>query len=216
MPKNIINTVVFANRGSTPLSSALFDERELCDEFGALDKEQLKANQMSQCRYAEGKYEFSIVPDRIIIRSNRDQEVLPSALINAAHKVVRAIEPMRKIISVTALGINCEATFFAKEVGREGTALCRDMTMGPIANHLLQGLSVYAGSTSFICFSNQIQYTIRVEPEHAAQGHDLFTDVNGHQDIKTEDSLQQKLGAVGEIRGQIEQFHRQVLTLKEI
>lgn len=215
MPKSITNTVVFANGGKSPFSSHLFDERELCDEFGALDQGQIKANEIIQCRYAEGKYEFSIVPDQIVIRSYRDQKVLPPILIDAAEKIVRAIEPMRKIISVGALGTNCEATFSAQEVGSEGKELCLQMTMSPIAKHLLEGQSLYAGSTAFICFTNKIQYTIRVEPEHAVQGRDIFTDVNGHQNIKKEEPLQEKLDAVGEIRGQIEQFHRQILTLKE-
>ena len=215
MPKNILNTIVFTNGGNNPFPSTLFDERELCDEFGALDREQFKANQMSLCRYAEGKYEFSIMPDRIVLRSLQDQEVLPSTLIEAAEKVARELDSLKKMITVASLGLNCEATFYEKEVGMEGIALCNAMTKNPITDHLLQGLSIYAGHTALICLSNQVQYTFRIEPEHAVRGQDLFTDVNGHQNIKTGDSLQQKLGAAEEIRWQIEQFHQQVLAIKK-
>lgn len=216
MPKSVINTIVFANRGEAPFSNALFDERELCDDFGPLDDDQVKINHTLQCQYAEGRYEFTIGPDRIFLRSNQDHEVLPPVLVNATHKVAGALEPMRKIIPVTAFGMNCDTAFFAKEVGIEGKDLCHSMAMNSFSRHLLQEQSFrLVGSVSFICSANQILYTLRVEPEHATQGADIFTAVNAHQDIKTEDSLQQKVNAAEEIRGQIEQFHRQVLTLKE-
>lgn len=215
MSKNIVHTIVFVKGGENVFSGSLFEERELCDEFGPLDREQLKTGQMSQFRYAEGKYEFLVLPDRINIRSNKDQEILPSVLIDATQKVVRELETMKKVIPVAAVGINCEATFSAQEIGTEGKDLCNAMIAGPIATHLLEGQSLHMALTSFICPSGRVQYSIRVEPEHATQGRDLFVSINGHQDVQAGASLLEKLEAVEEVRGQVERFHQQVLSLKE-
>ena len=215
MPKNIVNTIVFVNGGGNTFSSSLFEEKELCDEFGSLDKEQLKTGQMSQFRYAEGRYEFLVLPDRVNIRSNQDQEILPSVLIDAARKVVRELESIKKVIPVVAVGINCEATFLAQEIGTEGKDLCNAIMTNPIATHLLEGQSLHMAFASFVCLSDRVRYTIRVEPEHATQGHDLFVGVNGHQDVQAGASLSDKLEAVEEVRGQVGRFHQQVLSLKE-
>ncbi len=215
MPKNIINTIVFVNGGPNLFFGSMLDERALCEEFGALDQGQLKSDQMSLSRYSNGRYQLAIAPDRINIQSNKDQDLLPSVLIAASQKVAGELESMKKVVPVSAVGINSDATFPAQEIGQEGKDLCNAMLTNPIAAHLMKGQSLRLASASFICLSDRVRYTIRVEPEHAVQGRDLFIGVNAHQDVTAGDSLLEKLSAIEEIREQITILHRQVLSLKE-
>lgn len=213
MPRKYISTIVFVGKGENVFPGSVIGEQTLHNEFGPLDTDQLKTGPFSQFRYAQGRYEVLVVPDRVILRSNKDQEVLPPVLIDAARKVIVELEPMRKAIPVVAMGINCEATFTAQEIGREGRELCKTMLDTPIATHILQGKSLHMALGSFICLSPHVQYTIRVEPEHATQGRDLFVNVNGHQTVQDQDSLSEKLEAAEEVKEQITTLHQQINSL---
>ena len=217
MPKNVVNAVVIVAKQGRNFPSSIIDEHELTAEFGDLDTQQIKTDQFSQFRYAGGQYEVLVLPDRINIRSVQGREVFPAPLITVAQKIARELEPAKKVLPLAAVGLNCEMTFYQQEVGREGKEWGKKMVAGPITDHLLTGqdFGLKMASASLILRSQHVLYTIRVEPEYATQGRDFFVAVNGHQDLRADDSLVTRLGAVEEVRGVAETFRQQVLSLKE-
>ena len=124
MPTVILSSFVLIGG---QFAAAMFNERDFCDEFGSLEKDQIKAGPIGRFSYSAEKYGFQVVPDRIDIRC-RDEDVLPEALIAAAQRVVERLEPARPAISVSAVGINCDTVFQTQEIGQDGVSFCRSLT----------------------------------------------------------------------------------------
>ena len=193
----------------------MFDERVLCEEFGQLDKDQIKAGPIGRFSYSKGQYEFWVVPDRIDIRCH-DRTILPNKIIEVARKVADELEPMRKAIPISAVGINSDAIFDSQEINKEGIEFCRALTDTPLSQHLLMDQQVPSSFVTFTFPSNTVQYNIRLEPERGSQGRDLLVAINGHQDVVSGDRLEDKLKAVDEVREQVERFHAQIIASKEV
>ena len=217
MPKNIINSIIIVAKQGRNFPNSIINEHELVAEFGDLDQSQIKTEQFSQFRYAGGQYEMLVLPDRIDIRSTQGQDILPAPLVTVARKIAQELDPMKKALSLIAMGINCDMTFYHQEVGREGKEWGKEIVAGPIVDHLLTGqtLGLAMASASLILRSQRVLYTVRVEPEYATQGQDFFIGVNGHQDLRADDSLVTRLDAVEEIRGVVGTFRQQALSLRE-
>ena len=188
----------------------MFDERALIDPFGPLEKDQIKAGPVGQFRYARGAYGFSVTPDRVDIRCS-GREILPLPLSAAATIVAEQLEPVRGFIS--AVGINCDAVFYAQEIGREGREFCQTLTETDLFRHVYNDHTNVATLSIASAFPGHAiqQYNIRLEPESRSQGRDLFVAFNGHQDISFTDSLREKLAGIEEVRSQVEQFHSRFL-----
>lgn len=210
MPKSIINALVFVGR---EFNTSMIDERRLMDTFGPLTGDQIKAGPVGQFRYANDGASLSVAPDRIDIRQ-AGREVLPQSLIQAGRDVAQQVEPIRGFIS--AVGINCELTFYSQEIGKEGKDFCTELTATPLfAQVCSQHLPVAVHSVAYAFRGIAIeQYNIRLEPEHRTQGRNLFVALNAHQTIVFSDNLQQKLEAIEEVRGQVELLHQQVLATR--
>ena len=210
MPKRIINTLVFVGGD---FSASMFEERDLCEVFGPLERDQIKAGPIGRFSYSKGQYEFWIAPDRIDIRCH-DRTILPNEIIAVARKVAGELEPMRKAVPISAVGINCDAIFYSQEIDREGSEFCRALTETPLSQHLLTEQRESLSVVTFTFPSDTVQYNIRLEPERGSRGRDLFVAINGHQDVTSGDRLEGKLEVVDEVGKQVRHFHHQITSSK--
>lgn len=210
MPKNHINSIVFLGR---EFDVSLFDEKELTPPLGSLDKNSVRAGPIGNFAYSRGHYSFQITPDRIDIRHS-GEAILPPALLNAAEIVVNQLQPVRGLVS--AVGINCDAVFSAREIGKSGKEFCQAL----MDNRLFQ--SLYAGcpdaapssiSTTFLGRSNEMQNTVRIESDKSSGQQDLMVAFNGHQLVTVRDDIKVKLDAISEVKNHVTQLHKQIVSL---
>ena len=191
MPISYTSSVVFAGG---QFAASMFDEREFCTGFGPLEADQIKAGPIGRFQYFRGRYQFNVVPDRVELQCN-DPLILSEALITAAGRVIERLEPVRSVVSVSGIGLNCDAVFSAREIGRSGSVWCRSLMDTPRTQRLFE-----QEVESFAQFSFQIEgvrYVVRLEPHAQSQGENLFVAVNGHQDLAAAGPMEEKLQAVG-------------------
>lgn len=206
MPTVMLSSFVFIGG---QFAAAMFNERDFEKGFGPLDENQIKAGPVGRFSYSGGKYDFWVAPDRIDLRC-RDENALPKTLIDATQSVVERLEPARPAISVSAVGINCDAVFQAQEIGQDGISFCRSLTDTTLSRNLVDQPS----STPIVVFAfpdGAVRYQVRLEPEpQQSQGKDLVVAINGHQDVTTSDPLGNKLDAVEEVRNWVMELHRRL------
>ncbi len=201
MPTSIVSSFVVLGG---EFAAVMFDERDFCNGFGPLERDQVKAGPIGRFSYLGGKYEFWVAPDRIDIRC-RDQDVLPDALIAAAQRVVERLEPARPVISVSAIGMNYDVIFLAQEIGQEGHLWCRSLTNTSLSQSLFE--EPFMSTATFSFQSGAVRYGVRLEPDNQSQGKNLVVAINAHQDVTATDMLGEKLQAVGEVREQVAKLH---------
>ena len=210
MPKSILSTIVFVGR---EFNASMFDERKLEAFFGTLKGDQIKAGPIGQFRYTRDNASFSVTPDRVDLRYG-GREILPDALVKAGAEMVERLEPVRGFIS--AVGINCDTVFYSQEVDKEGNEFCQHLTASPLFQQVYRGyenLFTRSVASAFPGIAVE-QYNIRLEPEGASHGRDLFVALNAHQNVTLSDNLKKKLEAIAEVRGQVERLHQQILATK--
>lgn len=208
MPKSILSTIVFVGR---ELHASMFDERTLEAMFGPLKGDQIKAGPIGQFHYSHDNASFSITPDRVDLRYG-GREILPPALIQAGTEITKRLEPVRGFIS--AVGINCDVAFYSQEIGKEGKIFCQELTESPLFQQVYQGyndLHVRSVASAFPGIAVK-QYNVRLEPESASQGRDLFVAFNAHQDFTLSDDLTKKLEVMAEVREQVTRLHQQIIA----
>ena len=166
MPKSIISTIVFVGR---EFDISMFDERALTEPFGRLEKDQIKAGPVGQFRYARGVYGFSVTPDRVDIRCS-GREILPPALSAAGTIIAEQLEPVRGFIS--AVGINCDAVFYAQEIGQEGREFCQTLTETNLFRHVYNDHTNVATLSIASAFPGHAiqQYNIALNPRARHRG----------------------------------------------
>ena len=197
MPTVILSSVVFIGG---EFAASMFNEHDFCERgFGPLEKNQIKVGPVGRFSYSKGKYDFWVAPGRIDLRC-QDEAPLPRTLIDTAQSVIERLEPARPVISVSAIGINCDTVFQAQEIGQDGISFCRSLTETPLSRRLVDQSS----TTPIVVFTfpdGDVRYQVRLEPEpRQSQGKDLVVAVNGHQDVTTPDPLSNKLHAVEEVK----------------
>ena len=209
MPTGILSSLVFVGGA---FATAMFDERSLCEYFGDLDREQIKMGPVGRFSYARGKYNFSVAPERIDIQCN-DPAIIPESLIRGVRTVLSVLEPAKKSIPVSGVGINCNAVFDPQEVGQEGNVFCQALMVNSISQDILGGnVESLAVGMNFRFLTKSVRYAIRIEPENSSQGKNLSVAINGHQDVAETDLLAKKLEAVDEVRDYVAAFHHRITT----
>lgn len=201
MPARILNSIVFVG---SDFKADLFDERDLCEGgFGPLDKEPIKAGPIGRFSYSGSKYEFWIAPDRIDIRCH-DTDIIPSSLLKVTtQQIIAVLEPIKKAVQVSGVGINCDAILTPREIGgREGGDFCRALTDTAFSQVFLPEQPFNAAVT-YSFAKGDLRCNIRIEPEATSQGRNLFLAFNGHQSVTVADSLEGKLEVADSIRDEV-------------
>ncbi len=210
MPKRTISALVFVGR---EFSTSMFDERLLCQDFGQLDKEPIKAGPIGQFSYSQGKYAFMIAPDRVNIRCSEQSAILSDKFISGGRKLAEVVERVRKVAPVTGFGINCDASFYSQEIDNgRGDEFCRRLMNTSLSQHILAGHPEFKSTAAFIFLSGAVRYTVRIEPEAETNGRDLFLAINAHQDVTLNDNLNDQMNAVNDVIAEVRHLHGRILS----
>ena len=210
MPKKYTNTVVFVGR---EFDVSLFDEKELTQPFGSIDKNSVRAGPIGDFTYAHGHYNLLVTPNRIDIRHS-GEAILPPALLAAAEIVVGQLQPVRGLVS--AVGINCDAVFSYQEIRKTGKEFCQALSEDKVFQHLYKdhpNAATSSVSTVFSSRDNLIKHTVRIEPEQKSNQEDLLVAFNGHQVVTVRDDIKVKLNAIDEVKDHVTRLHRQIVSL---
>ena len=196
------NSVVFVGGDFSP---AMFDERALFG--GRLGPDQVRIGPIGQFRYADDTYRVEISPNRIDL-AHKGAEIMPDELIAAARAVAAEIEPARRAVGVSGVGMNCDTVIDRRVVGARGVDFCSRLTQSGLSE--LVDSSEIAVSVQTRFPSGVLHYTVRIEPHGPSAGDDLFLAVNGHRDISMEDKIGEKLDRAPAFRAYVSSLHERV------
>ena len=175
-------------------SPSMFDERELFG--GALDQERtMVAGMAAQFTYRSGTCRFSVIPNRIDIKAS-ETAVLSDDLLCNGRLVFQALEKYRGAVSISAYGINCDATVALD--GVTGASYCSRMVSKTRLNTMLLGhaRSDVAHWLKGVFQLDGLAFSVRVEPHADTQGQNLFVAINGPQEAgRPGRSARRRLGA---------------------
>ena len=174
-------------------SRQLFDERELFAE--PMTKDYVALGDIGNFTYGSSAYTFSVVPNRITLNHNSDS-VLSDALLDAARKVVSALEDQSQGHGVTGLGLNFDAVVPQSSGGVTGIEFCKGMCNAEQIQSSI-GSPFHEVQCQVVVMSGAVRYTLRIEPHLDSRGANLFLSVNGHQDVDAADDLSSKLSKAG-------------------
>ena len=199
------STLVFVG-GPFPLT--MFDERALFS--GQLDSDQLKAGPVGRFSYSSGTYGFVVTPERIDLRC-RGTEIVPDELVDAGKLIAADIQPARRVVSVSGIGMNCDTVFDHRDIGMTGIKFCNRFVHQPRVSKLI-GTSQIATAERIVFNEGMMRYDIRLEPDPNSSGNNLLVAINGHQIVSRDDPMEGKLGEVGAFRTYIESFHQRIIA----
>ena len=184
------SSVVFVGSSFT---RQLFDEHGLFTE--PMAKDYVAVANTGYFTYGSNSYTFSVVPDRITLNHNSDS-VLSDALLDAAGKVVSALEAQSQGHGVTGVGLNFDAVLPQSSGGATGIEFCKGMCNAEQIQSSI-GSPFHEVQCQVVVMSGAVRYTLRIEPHLGSRGANLFLSVNGHQDVAATDDLTPKLSKAG-------------------
>ena len=204
MTQTYLNSLVFVGG---QFSASMFDERALFG--GNLDSDQFKMGPMGQFSYSSGAAQFEVTPERIDLRCH-DAAIMPKLLIEAGRSVIDKLQSISRTISiaVSGFGMNCDTALDRQFCGTSGSEFCRNLIDHSIER--LIGSSPVEVREHVHFIRNEIRYTVRMEPEGASQGQNLFLAINGHQSVKSPEELHATLEKVEAFKAYVSGFHQRI------
>lgn len=188
-------------------SASMFDEREVFD--GNIDSDQLKVGPMGQFSYSSGAAQFRIMPDRIDLTCH-NASIMPNFLIDAGRTVIDKLQSISQKISipVSGFGMNCDIVLDRRSSGIGGSEFCRNL-INPSIEDLI-GISPVEVLEHVRFIKNEIYYTVRMEPEGASNGQNLFLAINGHQPVTSPEDLHTKIDKIEDFGTYVSEFHQRI------
>ena len=204
MAQTYLSSLVFVGG---QFSASMFDERALFD--GNIDSDQLKIGPMGQFSYSSGAAQFGIMPNRIDLTCH-DASIMPNLLIDAGRTVIDKLQSMNQKNSVpgSGFGMNCDTTLDYQSCGISGSEFCRRLIDSSMEN--LIGLAPVEVLEHVRFTRNEIHYTVRMEPEDASNGRNLFLAINGHQPVRSPEELHTKIDKIEDFKTYVSGFHRRI------
>ena len=184
------SSVVFVGSSFT---RQLFDEHGLFPE--PMTKDYVAVGEFGNFAYGSNAYRFSVLPDRIVLNHNSDS-VLSGELVEAAGKVVAALEAQSQGHGVTGLGLNFEAVLPQSSGGVNAIEFCKGMCNVDQIRRAI-GSPFDEIQCHIVVLGGAVRHTLRIEPHVSSGGANLFLSVNGHQDVAAADDLSSKLSEAG-------------------
>ena len=157
------NSVVFVGNQFQP---SMFDERSLFG--GNIDPDQLRAGPISQFSYSSGTFQFVVVPERIDLKCN-GTEIVPDDLVNEAKTIIAEIQPARKAVKVTGIGMNCDTVFDHRDIGMTGIKFCNRLIHAPRMHKLIGESRIIALERMYFT-QGALQIDVRIEPHIDSNG----------------------------------------------
>lgn len=187
-------------------SPAMFDERDVFNVRPDPDQVRI-GQQIGQFTYLSGKYQLQVTSERIELMGTGPQ-IVSNELVEAGQRVVQEIEPARKAVQVSGLGMNCHTVFDQQVSSITGKSFCSRL-VSPDASTLVRASSVDP-LLHLRFIEGALTFSIRLEPQINSRGQNLYVAVNGHQDVNSEEQLNTKLSRVDAFRAYIEAFHQRI------
>ena len=187
----------------------MFDEGTLFQSSRDLAEDAINGP-LAQFSYGSGAYKFMVVPDRVSVVHTGDS-MLSEDLYRAGTNVAESIQKHQQPHEARGLGINVQARLTQAVEGPSGTDFCRQLMdlckmerlTGSKDGHAFVNLAYYRGG---------VQYTLRLEPEVATSGTNLFMQVNAHQGTPQQEDLLAKVGLFQEIKTYLTGLHERIAT----
>ena len=206
--------------GVTPLATAIsivvlgdgfkpsmVDERELFN--GRIDDGRTIVPDFSQIQYHSGLYELAVMQNRASMKSVGSDPLSPYFISNV-ERFFGILDGFKGVISVSAWGMNYEASF---SLDKHGSEYCNDLVSKSRFNRLLQGDDsgrVDAWLKGTVGYKNLLM-TVRIEPKIDSQGRDLFVAVNGHRNLDANGLLVPDMDeSILQFREYVEAFHERI------
>lgn len=144
----------------------------------------------------DGTRTIQVAPDRISINERSDalfSEDLNELALDIADSIVK------HQVEVSGLGINSQAVFTQPKSGVTGTAFCLHFVRADQLEGIVNASGV-TGLSTLVYLRDGVQYTLKIEPHSASNGANLFTSVNGHQNVAQLSELQGKVAVIPQTR----------------
>ena len=194
-----------------PFSLSMFDERELFG--GDLDSDQVvKIGPFGLFVYSSGKHRFEVRPDRVSLTCV-DSSIVPQEVVEAANTVANRIEPVRQVIRILGIGVNCDTIFSKEFCGMNGLDFCSRLISPQLAD-LVGGDSMEAIGRIRFASDAGLRYDVRIEPHTNSGGENLLVAVNGHQDVNAGEILGSKLNKAGVFTDYVTKLHDRISISK--
>lgn len=192
-------------------SPSMFDHLALFN--GEVDAGSLLiAGPIVQCTYGGGRYSFSATPNRIDLRTQRSESVMPQALVKAATTVAQSVDGVRPAVLVSGVGLNHDAAWTppnGEAISHPaGHVFClnliKDDALSRIAN---TEPSFIRSSVSLHWKLDTLNYNVRIEPDAASNGEKVLVAVNGHQNLTPKQTVADALKQANAFKSQVEAIH---------
>jgi len=155
--------------------------------------------------YRSGKCGLTLFPDRIDLIVN-DEKAMPQELELAARELFGQLEKVLSAVRIDGIGLNCDYVFPIETT--TGRAISSDLTELAKLREIIGGeIEGVEASTASRYSLGEIGCRLRIEPEHASDGKNLFVGINGHQNVSGTSNLTSRLAAVKPFRGHVRKLH---------
>lgn len=157
-----------------------------------------------QFTYGSGTCGLSVSPNRIEL-TVYSEEVMPDDLISATGRLLVILDSIRVAITVSGMGFNCDSVIPTTE--RSGTDISNSLARLDQLKKIADVSTPMTSHTSSIYNLGNILYNLRIEPENASNGRNLYVAVNGHQSVDESSSLTSKLDECDPFRNHVRSLH---------
>lgn len=198
------STVVFVGENFHRL---MFDEGELFRSERDY-REDVVSGPLAQFSYGSGTYRLSVVPDRVAVVHKADA-MLSDDLYRATASVAESIRAHQQPHEVQALGMNVEARLTQVGKGLSGTNFCRGLTDSATLERLTDA-RFGEGFIRLVYYREGVRYTVRVEPDQASAGANLFIHVNAHQNVTGQEDLRPRIALMEHVRAYLMALYRRI------
>ena len=182
-----LSSVVFVGGG---FDRQLFDERELFPE--PMGRDYTALGPVGEYNYGpNNSYRFAVAPDKITLHHN-SETILSDELIRAAGQVADALQSRNQGHGVTGLGFNFDTFYPQSESGLSGIEFCKSLCNGERIQQAI-GSRFHDTQCRVVVLRDGVRYTLRLEPQTASNGANLYVGTNGHQDVGPGDQLAERL-----------------------
>lgn len=183
-------------------NAAMTSPEQLFDKD--MDPDRYWVGTHGQFTYGTGTCGLSVSPNRIEL-TVYSEEVMPDDLISATGRLLVILDSIRVAITVSGMGFNCDSVIPTTE--RSGTDISNSLARLDQLKKIADVSTPMTSHTSSIYNLGNILYNLRIEPENASNGRNLYVAVNGHQSVDESSSLTSKLDECDPFRNHVRSLH---------
>ena len=164
------------------------------------------------CTFQGRQYSSTVVPNRLDLRVHEADEVMPDDLVRAAFHTVDFIEQANIAAVLGSVGLNYDRIIPQSELqALRGIEHCqaafRDGFISEVSG--IEEATVWP-SVVLSWWVGPIGISMRIEPERASDGNNLFVAINGNLNINEQATLRNAVSQIGEFKHAVEGIHERI------